>query len=87
MMILDLHRQGVSVSAISRQCGLDRKTLRRYIERRLEPRVTARGYRGRRFWPPSQPTCASGSPLTRASRVLGCCESCVIAAMQGDILW
>jgi len=37
MMILDLHRQGVSVSAISRQCGVDRKTVRRYIERGLEP--------------------------------------------------
>lgn len=37
VMILDLHRQGLSVSAISRQCGLDRKTVRRYIERGLEP--------------------------------------------------
>ena len=37
VMILDLHRQGLSVSAISRQCGLDRKTARRYIERGLEP--------------------------------------------------
>ncbi|MCB8878545.1 IS21 family transposase [Acidisoma silvae] len=37
MMILDLHRQGVSLSAISRQCGVDRKTVRRYIERGLEP--------------------------------------------------
>jgi len=36
-MILDLHRQGLSVSAIARQCGLDRKTVRRYIERGLEP--------------------------------------------------
>jgi transposase len=37
VMILDLHRQGMSVSAIARQCGLDRKTVRRYIERGLEP--------------------------------------------------
>jgi len=36
-MILDLHRQGVSVSAIARQVGLDRKTVRRYIARGLEP--------------------------------------------------
>ncbi len=36
-MILDLHRQGLSVSAIARQCCLDRKTVRRYIERGLEP--------------------------------------------------
>jgi transposase len=36
-MILDLHRQGVSVSAIARQTGLDRKTVRRYIASGLEP--------------------------------------------------
>lgn len=37
VVILDLHRQGLSVSAIARACGLDRKTVRRYIERGLEP--------------------------------------------------
>ncbi len=37
VMILDLHRQGLSVSAIARQCGVDRKTVRRTIERGLEP--------------------------------------------------
>ncbi|HEY4545296.1 MAG TPA: helix-turn-helix domain-containing protein, partial [Pedomonas sp.] len=36
-MILDLHRQGLSVSAIARQVGIDRKTVRKYIERGLEP--------------------------------------------------
>jgi len=36
MMILDLHRQGLSVSAIARQTGADRKTVRKYIERGLE---------------------------------------------------
>jgi transposase len=37
MMILDLHRQGLTVSAIARQLGIDRKTVRRYIARGLEP--------------------------------------------------
>ena len=37
VMILDLHRQGLSVSEIARQSGLDRKTVRRYITRGLEP--------------------------------------------------
>jgi len=37
MMILDLHRQGLTVTAIARQLGLDRKTVRRYIARGLEP--------------------------------------------------
>ena len=36
-MILELHRQGVTVSAIARRIGLDRKTVRRYIDRGLEP--------------------------------------------------
>ncbi|MES0033563.1 helix-turn-helix domain-containing protein, partial [Mesorhizobium sp. M0040] len=31
MMILDLHRQGLSVSAIARESGIDRKTVRKYI--------------------------------------------------------
>jgi hypothetical protein len=37
VMILDLHRQGLSVSAISRQLGIDRKTVRCYVARGLEP--------------------------------------------------
>ncbi|MFN0067705.1 MAG: IS21 family transposase [Limisphaerales bacterium] len=37
VMILDLHRQGLSASAIGRQLGLDRKTVAKYVERGLEP--------------------------------------------------
>jgi transposase len=37
MMILDLHRQGLKVAAIARQVGIDRKTVRKYIARGLEP--------------------------------------------------
>jgi transposase len=37
VMILDLHRQGLSVSAIARQIGVDRKTVRAYIAKGLEP--------------------------------------------------
>ena len=33
VMILDLHRQGLTVSAIARRVGIDRKTVRKYIER------------------------------------------------------
>ncbi len=36
-MILELHRQGLSPSAIARQLGIDRKTVRKYIARGLEP--------------------------------------------------
>jgi DNA-binding NarL/FixJ family response regulator len=35
VMILDLHRQGLSVSAIARQVGVDRKTVRTYIAKGL----------------------------------------------------
>ena len=37
VMILDLHREGLTVSAIARQLELYRKTVRKYIERGLEP--------------------------------------------------
>ena len=37
MMILELHRQGLKVSVIARQLGVDRKTVRKYVARGLEP--------------------------------------------------
>lgn len=39
VVILDLHRQGLSVSAIARRAGVDRKTVRKYVERGLEPPI------------------------------------------------
>ena len=36
MMILELHRQGVSITAIARRTGRDPKTIRKYIERGVE---------------------------------------------------
>jgi transposase len=38
-VILELHRQGLSVSAIARRLDLDRKTVRKYIQRGVEPPV------------------------------------------------
>lgn len=37
VVILDLHRQGLSVSAIAQRAGLDRKTVRKYVAMGLEP--------------------------------------------------
>ena len=37
VVILDLHRQGLTVSAIALRTGLDRKTVRKYIAAGLEP--------------------------------------------------
>ena len=46
MMILDLHRQGLSVTAIARRTGRDPKTVRKYVERGLElPTYRARQVR------------------------------------------
>jgi len=39
VVILGLHRQGLSVSAIARRVGIDCKTVRKYIERGLEPPI------------------------------------------------
>lgn len=35
VMIMELHRQGVSGSVIARQLGVDRKTVRKHISARL----------------------------------------------------
>ena len=52
VMILDLHRQGLRVSAIARRLRLDRKTVRKYIERGLEsPSYGPRQLRARRLEP------------------------------------
>jgi transposase len=37
VMILELHRQGLSISAIARRTGLDRGTIAKYVKRGLEP--------------------------------------------------
>jgi transposase len=52
VMILHLHRQGLSVTAIARRVGIDRKTVRKYIERGLEqPSYGPRKPRVRRLEP------------------------------------
>ena len=51
-MILELHRQGVSVSAIARQLGVDRKTVRAHIAKGLaQPVYKARPRRPRLIEP------------------------------------
>ncbi len=39
VLIHDLKRQGLTVSAIARKVGLDRKTVRRHLKRGMEPPV------------------------------------------------
>ena len=40
MTILELHRQGLSISAIVARLGMDRKTIRKYIENGVQRLVT-----------------------------------------------
>ena len=42
MMILELHRQGLSITAIARRTGRDPKTVRKYIEQASKRRLIAR---------------------------------------------
>src|SRR3954464_9584766 len=37
VMILDLHRQGLTITAIARRTGMDRTTIAKYVKRGLEP--------------------------------------------------
>jgi transposase len=48
MMILELHRQGLTITAIARRTGRDPKTIRKYIERGLELPVYGPRQVGRR---------------------------------------
>ncbi len=61
VMILDLHRQGLSVSAIAVQLGIDRKTVRKDLARAWRRRSTARASRALGASSHSFPTCVSGS--------------------------
>jgi len=58
VMILELHRQGISVSAIARQLGIDRKTVRKHIAAGL----TAPSYKAR---PPRERLIVSFEPYLR----------------------
>lgn len=86
MTILDLHRQGLSVSAIARRTGRDPKTVRKYIERGLEPPV----YGPRQVGRPSKLAPyldylrerVSSFPDLSAVRLT---RSCVSAATRGPI--
>ena len=65
VMILDLHRQGLSVSAIARELGIDRKTVRKYIARGLEPPV----YGPRQAWL-TLPSCFASSSTPTLLRMI-----------------
>ena len=90
-MILDLHRQGLSVAAIARRTGRDPKTVRKYIERWLEPPVYGPRQVGRpnKIAPyldyPTSTICASASPPSPNSARCVSPASCASAATGAPI--
>jgi transposase len=80
MMILELHRQGLAITAIARRTGRDPKTVRKYIERGVEasvygPRSVGRPSKLAPSWNScasvSSPPDLSAARLTREVRELG----------------
>ena len=67
-MIHDLRRQGLGIAAIARQTGLDRKTVRKYLDKGLEGPGTAPASRGRGCWSPTRTISAAASPTIRSCR-------------------
>lgn len=57
VLIHDLHKQGLSITAIARKVGCDRKTVRKYLELGLEAPAYGRDNRGRGWWSPSRLIC------------------------------
>ena len=57
VMILDLARQGLSVSAIARRTGHDRKTIKKYLERSMQAPA---------YTPPSGTIAAGAAPRLAA---------------------
>ena len=80
-MILELHRQGLKVSAIARQLGIDRKTVRRYIARGLEPPAYGPRLAQQKSTDPFLPYLRERLAAYPASRPCGCVASCVSEAM------
>ena len=72
VLIHDLKRQGLSVSAIARQTGLDRKTVPKYLDRGLEvpvygPRDPAHG-----CWSLTKGICPRRCRIARVYLVADC---------------
>src|SRR3954452_20399733 len=85
VMILDLHRQGLGVSAIARRTGFDRKTVRKVIAGGLEP--PAYGPRQPKLTKlsRSRPICASEWLRFPNSPPDGCTANSALEAMKAAI--
>jgi hypothetical protein len=81
VMILELHRQGLKVAAIARQLGVDRKTVRKYIARGLEPPTYGPRPPQQKSTDPSCYICASGLRSSPASPPCGYGGNCASGAI------
>ena len=71
-MILELKRQGLGVSAIARQTGLDRKTVKKYLERGLDAPVYGPREPGEGWLMGSSPIWLNGLRRSPACLRAGC---------------
>jgi hypothetical protein len=90
VMILDLHRQGLSVSAIARRTNVDRKTIRKYIERGLEAPAYGNASRERPANSPLsqryRPSQTPGGSVRNSSRRTDFCRPSLLIVDEIDYL-
>jgi hypothetical protein len=82
-MILEPHRQGLSLTAIARRLSMDRKSVRRYISRGLEPPAYGRASATAAVHRSVPVLSARGWPAIPACPRSGCGGSCASAASLG----
>ena len=85
VMILDLHRQGLTVSAIARELGIDRKTVRKCIARGLEPPVYGPRKPRKRLIDPFGPYLRERVTAYPGRPAAGCCGSFASVDMRAAI--
>ena len=81
IMIFDMRRRELSISAIARKTGLCRKTIRQHLKRGWRIRYTVRG-----FWTRTRGICVSGSNRVRGCRGSGCFARFGSSAMKADTI-
>ena len=84
VMIHDLRRQGLGISAIARQTGLGRKTDRKYLSRGWSPLDTVPCSHSPGCAVRTRAICASESPLIAGCPVNSCDGISPVSAVGAD---
>lgn len=75
VMIHDLKKQGLSISSIAQKAGLDRKTVRKYLDRGLEAPVYGPRASGKWRWTSTGDIWLSGLSVFLVCLPAGCTGS------------